>query len=165
MTDRGIKDANRQTSIFGVSSTDGTTPVAAEVTASSKRLRTDSSLEGSDQFGSDNALGVASAGYSLQDYFEAITDWVESAGADGLAIDVDHRGPGTKSLEFDKIAGNATAMVSRTITSLDMSAYSTHSIGHMHTYISDLTNVDYVFVRMGTDSSNIRQGDSVFSAP
>jgi len=42
MTDRGIKDPNRQTSMFGVSSTDGTTPVAAEITASTKRLRTDS---------------------------------------------------------------------------------------------------------------------------
>ena len=149
------RDANRVTTLIGASSADGKTPVIIEANPTDGTLFT--ALEGSAKYGSGNALGIASASYSLQDHFEAITDWVESVGADGIAVDVDHRGPGTKSIEFDKIAGDTTAMISKTITTLDMSAYSTHSIGHMHTYISDLTNVDYVFVRMGTDSSNYWQ--------
>lgn len=108
---------------------------------------------------SDNSIGVSGAKKSLQDEFQAITDWVESAGADNLATNVDHRGQGTVSLEFDKIAGDTTAMISKTIASFDMGEYSMHAIGHMHCYLSDLTNVDYVFVRLGTDSTNYWQWD------
>lgn len=103
---------------------------------------------------SDNAVAISGAKYSLQSYFEATTGWTESAGADNLETDVEHRGSGTKSLEFDKIAGNATAMISRAVTSLDMDEYSTHAIGIMNVYISDLTNVNYAFTRIGTDASH-----------
>jgi hypothetical protein len=121
--------------------------VQADITASTK-------------FGSDNAIGVSCAGYSLQSLFEATTDWNEGAtGTDNLTTSVEHRGPGTKSLEFDKIAGGTTAWIYRTIDAFDMSEYSTHAIGHCHVYISDLTNVAKVFVQMGTDSSNYWQYD------
>lgn len=106
---------------------------------------------------SDNSIGVSSAKYSLQSHFESVTGWTESAGADNLATSVEHRGEGNYSLEFDKIAGDATAMISKTIDSFDMSAYSIHAIGVTHVYISDLTNVDYAFVRIGTDASNYCQ--------
>ena len=107
-----------------------------------------------DKVMSDNSLGISGAKYSLQSHFEAITDWVESVGADNLATSVEHRGLGNNSLEFDKIAGNTVAMISKTIDSLDMGEYSDHSIGFMQVYISDLTDVAGCFVRMGTDSSN-----------
>jgi len=129
----------------------------ADVGHASKHQKLPVTIVDFGEYASGNSLGISCADKSLQSHFEAITGWVENTGADGLAVSTDHRGVGTKSLEFDKIAGNVAAMISKTIASFDMNAYSTHAIGHMHVYISDLTEVDYVFVRMGTDSSNYWQ--------
>lgn len=103
---------------------------------------------------SDNAIGISGAKYSLQSNFESTAGWSASAGADNLTTSTDHRGAGTYALEFDKIAGNAVAMISKTVTSFDMSKYSDHAIGLCHMYISSLTNVANCFVRIGTDASN-----------
>jgi len=109
---------------------------------------------------SSNSIGISEAKVSLQSFFEAVAGWVEdTAGTDGLAISVEHRGPGTKSIEFDKIAGDADARISRTVTSFDMSEYTGRSTGHMMIYLSSLTDVSKVYVRMGTDSTNYFQWD------
>jgi len=60
MTDRGIKDANRMTSLFGVASSDGLTPIAAEITDATKRLRVDSLPRGAyDTFAQDASTEAA----------------------------------------------------------------------------------------------------------
>ena len=60
MTDRGIKDPNRMTSVFGVASSDGKTPIAAEITDATKRLRVDSLLRGEyDTFAQDASTEAA----------------------------------------------------------------------------------------------------------
>jgi len=87
-------------------------------------------LEKSTKFGSDNSIGVSGAKKSLQSHFEVTTDWVESVGADNLATSTDHRGIGINSLEFDKIAGNATAMISKTISSFDDSSVTVWASGY-----------------------------------
>jgi hypothetical protein len=112
---------------------------------------------------SANAVGVAGAKISFQTLFEEITGWTESAGADNLATSVQHRGAGTKSLSFDKIAGNTDAMISNVCAAVDISEYSTHAIGTGHIYFSSLTNIVKAYVRIGTDSSNYCQWDFLVS--
>jgi len=106
---------------------------------------------------SDNAIGISGAKYSLQSHFEGTTGWTSGTTVANFGVSTQHRGAGTNSLEFDKIAGDTSVMISKTIDAFDMSEYSTHAIGVMSLYVSDLTNVDYVFARIGTDSSNYCQ--------
>ena len=106
---------------------------------------------------SDNSIGISGAKYSLQSHFEGTTGWVSGTTVANFGVSTQHRGAGTNSLEFDKIAGDTSVMISKTIDAFDMSEYSTHAIGVMSFYVSDLTNVDYVFARIGTDASNYCQ--------
>jgi len=119
---------------------------------------TEVNLEDAD---SDNSIGISVAKKSLQSFFESTGSWVESAGADNLATTTTHRGVGSNFLTFDKIAGDTTAMISTTVTAIDMSAYNIHAFGHMHVYLSSLSNIVKIFVRIGTDSSNYHQWDFV----
>lgn len=68
---------------------------------------------------------------------------------------------GTSALEFDKVNGTDNtkfAGIQKTISSISMSAY--HKGGGFFiwsTYLSDITDVDYLFLRLGTDSSNYNE--------
>ena len=107
---------------------------------------------------SGNSIGVSEANQII-DEFGSTTGWSTNSGADNLTTSTEHRGYGTLSLEFDKVTGDTDALISKTITSFDMSAYTDRSTGHMMAYLSSLTNVSKVYVRMGTDSSNYFQWD------
>lgn len=67
---------------------------------------------------------------------------------------------GTDALIFDKVDGAANtifAAIQKTITSVDIGSPSPHDLIQTVCYIPDLTNVAYVFVRIGTDSSNYNE--------
>ena len=68
---------------------------------------------------------------------------------------------GTLALEFDKVDGadnTVFAGIQKTISSTSLVPY--HKGGGFFlwsTYVSDITNVDYLFLRLGTDSSNYNE--------
>lgn len=67
---------------------------------------------------------------------------------------------GTDALTFDKVNGAANTVfagIQKTISSVDLGNLSPHDIIQTACYIPDLTNVDYVFVRIGTDSSHYNE--------
>jgi len=93
--------------------------------------------------------------------FNSITGWtVLNDDTSGLATDLSHI-LGTASLEFDKVdgAGNKTTCgIQCTLsTAVDCSRF----IGSDHietaVYVSDLTNVAYALIRLGTDASNYNE--------
>ena len=92
------------------------------------------------------------------DECEATTGWsVLGNDTINLAITTNHV-CGRYALEFDKVNGAANtkiAGIQKTITSFDFTPY--HKGGGFalcSIYLSSLTDVDYVFLRLGTDSSN-----------
>ena len=67
---------------------------------------------------------------------------------------------GTDALTFDKVNGAANTVfagIQKTISSVDLGNLSPHDLIQTACYIPDLTNVSYVFVRVGTDSSNYNE--------
>jgi len=89
--------------------------------------------------------------------FEATTGWtVLGDDTTTLATSTNHI-TGALALSFAKVDGldnTKLAGIQKTITSVDLSRFSSHDYISTSTYISDVTNTDYVFVRLGTDSSN-----------
>ncbi|KXH75404.1 MAG: hypothetical protein AM326_03370 [Candidatus Thorarchaeota archaeon SMTZ-45] len=63
---------------------------------------------------------------------------------------------GTGSLTFDKVNGTnfTEGYIEKTITSLDLNDYEAHNVIEWKMYLSSLGDVAYVFLRLGTDSSN-----------
>ena len=67
---------------------------------------------------------------------------------------------GTAALSFDKDDGGDDTIfagIQNTISSVDLADVSPHDIIQTVSYIPSLTTVDYVFVRVGTDSSNYNE--------
>lgn len=64
---------------------------------------------------------------------------------------------GTDALTFDKVNGAANTIfagIAKTISSVDLGDISPHDLIQTMCYLPTLTDVAYVFVRVGTDSSN-----------
>ncbi len=67
---------------------------------------------------------------------------------------------GTNALTFDKADGDANtvfAAIQKTLTSVDLGGISPHDLIQTVVYIPDLTNVSYVFARLGTSSSHYNE--------
>jgi len=67
---------------------------------------------------------------------------------------------GTGAIEFDKANGEAdtkNAGVYRTLSSVSLAAYDIHDEIGMTIYMSDLTDVDYAFIRIGTNSTTYNE--------
>jgi hypothetical protein len=67
---------------------------------------------------------------------------------------------GTDALTFDKVDGAANttiAGIQKTISSVDLGAVSPHDLLQTAFYIPDLTDVSYVFLRLGTDNTNYNE--------
>lgn len=67
---------------------------------------------------------------------------------------------GTDALTFDKVDGDANTVfagIEKTVTSLDFGNVSPHDIIQNVVFLSSTAVVDYVFVRLGTDSSNYNE--------
>ncbi|MCK4815309.1 hypothetical protein KA005_06030, partial [bacterium] len=92
---------------------------------------------------------------------EATTGWsVLGNDTTNLATTVNHVF-GQYALEFDKVNGAANtkiACIQKTLTSINLKPYHVGSgFLLMSTYLSSLTNIDYIFLRLGTDSSNYNE--------
>ena len=67
---------------------------------------------------------------------------------------------GTNALTFDKVDGAANTVIAgidKTITSVNMGELDLHDIVQTVCFLSSIDNVDYVFVRIGTDSTNYNE--------
>lgn len=89
----------------------------------------------------------------------AVTGWAVAGQAANLTASTTHM-EGTHSLEFDKSGEEGTdGYIEKTITSVNIGDFQTHAIGHTKVYLSDVSQVSKVFIRLGTDSSNYFQYD------
>lgn len=109
----------------------------------------------------NNVLLPVHAAYPDQEdiaTFDATTGWTV-LGNDTLNLTTDLQHIlGTASLEFDKVNGAANtklAGVQKTLSpTLDLARFGPDDELQAYCYIPDKTNVDYAFIRLGTDASN-----------
>ena len=114
------------------------------------------------------ALQVAPEQHHLLDSMNVVTGWA-ALGNDTLNLATTKKHVlGTDALEFDKVNGDANTVfagIEKTITTIDLGGPSPHDLIQTALYLSVLTNVDYAFVRLGTDASNYNEwrisGDSL----
>jgi len=88
---------------------------------------------------------------------ESIVGWTGSTDVSGIATDVQHRGPGTVSIEFDKDGTTqAYATMASDLTAINGKAYGTHGRIEYYLYIApgDLAGISSVYMGLGTDVSN-----------
>lgn len=94
------------------------------------------------------------------DDLDATTGWtVLNDDAANLATTVIHA-TGTAALTYDKVNGTANtvlAAIQKTITTVDLGDVSLHDILQGVFCIPDLSDVDFVFLRLGTDASNYNE--------
>ncbi len=66
---------------------------------------------------------------------------------------------GTDALIFDKVNGSGTfaAVIDQTISSVDLGSPSPHDLLQTIIYLPTLTDVTYIFVRVGTDDTNYNE--------
>lgn len=92
--------------------------------------------------------------------FNATTGWTAiSTDTTGVEVDNVHI-LGTKSLEYDKVNGDAnttTGGVVNTITSVDASRFKANDHVSSAVYVSSVANIASAFIRIGTDASNYNQ--------
>jgi hypothetical protein len=102
-------------------------------------------------------LHVAPEQHHIIDSMSATTGWgALSNDTINLATTKKHV-LGTDALTFDKADGGANTVfagIEKTISSVDLGNPSPHDLVQTVCYIPDLTDVSYVFIRLGTDSSN-----------
>ena len=91
------------------------------------------------------------------DSLEALTGWTAfDTDTENLALS-DHHIIGQKSISFDKAntAANKTiAGIQKTLTSIDLSHLQLHDLIQTSVFLSSISNVAYVFVRIGTNATN-----------
>jgi len=96
------------------------------------------------------------------DACNATTGWsVLSDDTDNLATATNHVF-GTASLSFDKVDGTANTVfagIQKTVASTDLDKYIEHSNGFFlgSMYLPSIADIDYVWFRAGTDSSNYNE--------
>lgn len=95
---------------------------------------------------------------SLLDSCDATTDWAAlNSDTTGLATSTDHV-QGVASLEFDKVDGAANTVyggIDKTLTAIDIGQYMANGgFIFMSLNVSSLADIEYCFIRLGTDSSN-----------
>jgi hypothetical protein len=106
------------------------------------------------------SLHVNAEAHHIWDQLDATTGWAAvDTDTENLATSTNHI-LGSAALTFDKAntgANNTAAMIEKTVTTVDMGDVSPHDIFQTPIYLSDTSNVDYVFCRLGTDSSNYNE--------
>lgn len=87
--------------------------------------------------------------------FESITGVTGSTDVSGISTDVDHRGVGALSVEFDKSGvTQAFAYIDKTLDSMDIESFGINGNIVWFIYLSDLTNIANVRLYLGTSSSH-----------
>jgi len=106
------------------------------------------------------SLHVNAESHHVFDTFNATTGWSAlSTDTLNLATTTKHV-TGTNALTFDKVDGAANtifACIQKTLTSVDLGDVSAHDLLQGTFYLPTLTDVSYVFLRLGTDSSNYNE--------
>ena len=106
------------------------------------------------------SVHVNAESHHVFDDFNATTGWT-ALGNDtlNLATTTKHC-LGTNALTFDKVNGAANTVfgaIQKTLTSVDIGAVSPHDIIQGVFYFPDIADVNYAFLRLGTDSSNYNE--------
>ncbi len=106
------------------------------------------------------ALHTAPEQHVVFDDLNATTGWA-ALGNDTLNLATTKKHlVGTDALTFDKVDGLANTIfggIDKTISSLDLGTISLHDVIQTACYIPALTLVSYVFIRLGTNSSNYNE--------
>ncbi len=106
------------------------------------------------------ALQTAPEQHFTFDPMNATTDWaVLNNDTINLLTTLKHV-LGTNALTFDKTDGLANTKfgaIAKTLTTVDLGNPSPHDVIQTIIYVPDLTNVDYIFVRLGTDLNNYNE--------
>lgn len=105
-------------------------------------------------------LSVEPEQHNHLDEFDVTTGWTV-LGNDtlNLATTTNHL-TGSNALTFDKVDGAANTVfagIQKTITTVDMGELDLHDIVQTVCYVSSSANIDYIFVRIGTDSTNYNE--------
>ncbi len=105
-------------------------------------------------------LWVAPEQHNHLDEMDATTGW-SVLGNDtlNLATTTNHL-TGTLALTFDKVDGAANTIfagIQKTITAVNLGELSLHDIVQTACFLPSITDVAYVFIRVGTDASNYNE--------
>jgi len=105
-------------------------------------------------------LQVEPEQHHVLDSMNATTGWtVLGNDTANLATTTKHT-MGTNALSFDKVDGAANTVfgaIQKTISSTDLGGLSPHDIIQTVVQFSSVADIDYVFVRLGTDSTNYNE--------
>jgi hypothetical protein len=103
------------------------------------------------------SVHVNAESHHVFDEMNAATGWAGlNSDTTGVATTTNHV-LGTNAIEFDKVDGAANTVfgaIAKTITTVDIGAVSPHDIIQVPFYLSSVVDVEYLFIRLGTDSSN-----------
>jgi hypothetical protein len=106
------------------------------------------------------SLHVNAEAHHVFDTFNATTGWTV-LGNDTLNLATTKKHvSGTDALSFDKVDGAANTVfagIQKTLSSTDLGAISPHDIIQGSFYLSSIADIDYIFCRLGTDSSNYNE--------
>ncbi|KKM82443.1 hypothetical protein LCGC14_1319530 [marine sediment metagenome] len=105
--------------------------------------------------GNDRARANTERDFEL-DPLDATAGWIVGNDATAnIALSSNHV-QGTGSLTFDKVDGGGwtEAYIQKTISSVDLLEFRAHSLIEWSVYVSDLSEVAYAFVRLGTNNVN-----------
>lgn len=98
--------------------------------------------------------------YVILDPMNVVTGWA-GFNNDTTGVETDLDSPlGGGSVEFDKVNGAANTVfgaVTKTLTSVDLSRFDLHSEIEFSIRLTSLTDVNYVFVRLGTSSAHYNE--------
>lgn len=105
-------------------------------------------------------LSVEPEQHNHLDEFDSTSGWaVLGNDADNLVTTTNHL-TGTLALSFDKVDGAADTVfagIDKTITTLNMGELDLHDTVQTACYLSSISLVDYVFIRIGTDNLNYNE--------
>jgi hypothetical protein len=106
------------------------------------------------------SLHVNTESHHIFDELDATAGW-SALGNDtlNLATTTVHV-MGLLALTFDKVNGAANTVfagIQKTLSSTDLGSVSPHDIIQTCCYVSSIADIDYVFLRLGTDSSNYNE--------
>lgn len=106
------------------------------------------------------ALHVEPEQHHVIDQMDVTTGWA-ALGNDTLNLATTKKHVlGTDALTFDKVDGLANTVfgaIEKTFSSINLGGLSPHDIIQTVVFMSSVAAVDYVFVRLGTDSSNYNE--------
>lgn len=106
------------------------------------------------------SLHVNAEAHHIFDELDSTTGWTVLGNDTANLATTKKHVMGTDALTFDKVNGAANTVfagIQKTLTTTDLGAVSPHDILQGSFYIPDLTDVDYLFLRLGTDSSNYNE--------